>query len=145
MLSKLPKQETDPDYVSVVDAQASLDPAFQAFGKRAPAPVFGETMLQYKRRGLRQLQQHSPDWKSIDLGQLPAAALDIAGNRICADAITASRSSEGLEDGVMIPIDRVLPSGHHERTYRARTTIFKTLSSPPLYAKGSFNTPNRGA
>ena len=146
VLSKFPMPETDPNYVSIVDVQANLDPAFQAFGKRAPQPVYGESVLAYKRRGLRAIQQHSPDWKAIDLGSLPEAALDVAGTRICADAITASRSSEGLEDGVMIPIDRILPSGHRERTYRAKTTIFQALSSRPLYAKGAFQTPqNKGA
>ena len=36
-------------------------------GKRAPVPLSGEKPLAYRRRLMIQLQEHSPDFKTVDL------------------------------------------------------------------------------
>lgn len=146
-LALQPISPNDPNYVSFADVQFGADPSYQAFGKSAPPPMSGESILGYRRRLATGLKKHSKDWKDIELVALPDAALAIAERKIYADAMTASKSNDGIADGIMIPRERVTESGHRVREYLGRTTVFNQFSSPPLYATGSFKTTQnpRGA
>lgn len=141
-LALQPISPNDPNYVSFADAQFAADACYQAFGKSAPPPMSGESILGYRRRLANGLKQHSKDWKDIELVALPDAALAVAERKIYADAMTASKSSDDVAEGLMLPRDRMTESGHRVREYRGRTTIFQQFSSPPLYAT-KFNTERR--
>lgn len=143
-LANMPKSPNDPDYGTMADAQFKADGAYQAFGKQAPPPMSGETVVGYRRRLADGLRAHSPDWKSIDLQGISADVLDLAEKKIYSDAVIASRSSEDIAEGIFVPRKRVTESGHHVIEYRGRTTIFKQFSSAPLYAT-KFLTNERGA
>jgi 8-oxo-dGTP pyrophosphatase MutT (NUDIX family) len=134
-LANMPKSPNDADYTSMADAQASYDPAYQAFGKRAPVPLQGEALIGYRRRLARGLQSHSPDWKGVDLSALPDAALTIAETHIRADAVVASRNTDDIADGKLIPVTRTNPdTGHRITEFRGRTTVFKQFAQPSLRA-----------
>jgi hypothetical protein len=57
---------SDEERNEVADAQVK-DSVFSSFGKRAPVPLSGEKPLAYRRRLMIQLQEHSPDFKTVDL------------------------------------------------------------------------------
>lgn len=144
-LAGMPKSPNDADYGSMSDAQAYADSAYQAFGKRAPVPLSGETPLAYRRRLANGLKAHSPDWKDQDLARVDAGVLTIAEKKIYADAEVASRSSADVAEGIMIPRRRVTDSGHQVTEYRGKTTIFEQFSSPPMYATAFLTNNSRGA
>jgi 8-oxo-dGTP pyrophosphatase MutT (NUDIX family) len=130
--ANMPKSPNDADSATFADAQAVYDPAYQAFGKRAPVPLSGEALIGYRKRLARGLQPYSPDWKAVDLSAITdPTLLNIAEVRIRADAVVASRSTDDMVEGVLIPIRRTDPeTGHRITEFRGRTTIFKQLSAP---------------
>lgn len=107
-------QKRTPAMLSMADRerfasiQEAADPAFQAFGDRAPAPLQGETPLQYKRRLGSKLQSHSPKWKDARLSAVADEALiDTVLSDVYADAITAARR------GVDVPVGQLREVVHH--------------------------------
>lgn len=143
VLVTMPKSPNDDDYGSMAELQFAADGAYQAFGRRAMVPMSGENPLGYRRRLAKGLQDHSPEWKGIDLTAISSDVLALAEKKIYADAMVASRSSVDVPDGIMIPVKRTTDSGHQVIEYRGKTTIFKAMSSNPLYAT-KFHT-ERGA
>lgn len=136
---------SDSDTAVMADMQMRADAVHQAFGNRAPAPMLGETTVDYRLRLARGLQKHSTPWKEVNLGILENAALNVAESQIYADAVVASRNHDDLPDGQLIPIRRTDPeTGHRITEFRGRTTIFKSLSAPSQRVT-AFLTANRGA
>jgi hypothetical protein len=72
--------------------QTDADRASTAWGKDAPHPWEGETIVNYRRRVARLHQQHSPQWKAVDLRTLDGQSLRNAASQIFADSIAASES-----------------------------------------------------
>jgi colicin import membrane protein len=71
-----------------VDAQAMADNVYNSLGMQCPPPMFGETPRNYRRRLLRGIQRHSPDYKNIDLDKVADAKLfALAEKTIIADAL----------------------------------------------------------
>ena len=70
--------------------QHDADRASSAWGKDAPHPWEGETITRYRRRPARDHQQHSPQWKDVDLDQLSGKTLRNATAQIFADSFAAS-------------------------------------------------------
>ncbi|MEF3136373.1 NUDIX hydrolase [Klebsiella quasipneumoniae subsp. quasipneumoniae] len=94
--SRIPTELSDADRNELADAQIKADSVFSAFGQRAPSPVSGEKPLAYRRRLLVKLQEHSPDFKGVDLSAIAdAQLLNIAEKQIYADAQSAASLSVG--------------------------------------------------
>lgn len=94
--SRIPVELSDAERNELADAQIKADSVFSAFGKRAPMPLSGEKPLSYRRRLLVQLQEHSADFKNVDLSAIAdAQLLNIAEKQIYADAQSAASLSVG--------------------------------------------------
>ncbi len=65
--SRIPTELSDEERNEVAEAQVKADSVFSSFGKRAPIPLSGEKPMAYRRRLMIQLQEHSPDYKAVDL------------------------------------------------------------------------------
>ena len=129
-LAKMPKRVDDADYKEMADEQYRADAVYQCFSKRAPAPMQSETPFAYKVRLMRELQEHSKDWKAVDLAQLPPAALDIAATRIRADALEASRNPD-VPGGGLQEVRITDPETNQLRIeFRGKTSIFRAMSRP---------------
>lgn len=114
--SRIPTELSDAERNEVADAQVKADSVFSAFGKRAPAPLSGEKPLSYRRRLLVQLQEHSPDFKSVDLSSIAdAALLGFAEKQIYADAQSAASLTVGL--GMLREIKRADATGRQISTF----------------------------
>lgn len=110
--ARAPAIISDADRERFAAYQEQADPAFQAFGDRAPAPLQGETPLQYKRRLGAKLQGHSPRWKEARLSAVSDdAMLDTVVGDIYADAISAARRGTDVPAGQLREI--VHQSGGH--------------------------------
>jgi hypothetical protein len=115
---------SDEEHSAFADAQSRADSIFNGFGKRAPRPLEGESLLNYRKRLAGHLKTYSDSWKGIKLTQLPDAAFDVAERQIYADSERAAASPVDLGEGELRAVTR------QDATTGQRTTVF--------YGKDSF-------
>lgn len=114
--SRIPTELSDEERNEVADAQVKADSVFSCFGKRAPIPLSGEKPLSYRRRLMIQLQEHSPDFKSVDLSSIAdSALLSVAEKTIYADAQKSASLSVG--PGMLREIKRADATGRQISTF----------------------------
>ncbi|EPF6561425.1 NUDIX domain-containing protein [Serratia liquefaciens] len=114
--SRIPTELSDEERNEVADAQVKADSVFSCFGKRAPVPLSGEKPLAYRRRLMIQLQEHSPDFKSVDLSSIAdSALLGFAEKQIYADAQKSASLSVG--PGTLREIKRADATGRQISTF----------------------------
>ena len=114
--SRIPTELSDEERNKVADAQVKADSVFSSFGKRAPIPLSGEKPMAYRRRLMIQLQEHSPDFKSVDLSAIAdSALLSVAEKTIYADAQKSASLSVG--PGMLREIKRADATGRQISTF----------------------------
>lgn len=114
--SRIPTELSDEERNEVADAQVKADSVFSCFGKRAPVPLSGEKPLAYRRRLMIQLQEHSPDFKTVDLSSITdSALLSVAEKTIYADAQKSASLSVG--PGMLREIKRADATGRQISTF----------------------------
>jgi hypothetical protein len=100
--ARAPAIITDAERDRFAAVQEQAEPAFQAFGDRAPAPLQGETVTQYKRRLGSKMQVHSTKWKDARLSAVSDEfMLDAVLDDIYADSLAAARR------GVDVPVGQL--------------------------------------
>ena len=114
--TRIPTELSDEERNEVADAQVKADSVFSCFGKRAPVPLSGENPLAYRRRLMIQLQEHSPDFKTVDLSSIAdSALLSVAEKTIYADA--QKSASLSLGPGMLREIKRADATGRQISTF----------------------------
>lgn len=114
--TRIPTELSDEERNEVADAQVKADSVFSCFGKRAPVPLSGEKPMAYRRRLMIQLQEHSPDFKSVDLSSIAdSALLSVAEKTIYADAQKSASLSVG--PGMLREIKRADATGRQISTF----------------------------
>ena len=114
--TRIPTELSDEERNEVADAQVKADSVFSCFGKRAPVPLSGEKPLAYRRRLMIQLQEHSPDFKTVDLSSIAdSALLSVAEKTIYADA--QKSASLSLGPGMLREIKRADATGRQISTF----------------------------
>lgn len=114
--SRIPTELSDEERNEVADSQVKADSVFSSFGKRAPVPLSGEKPMAYRRRLMVQLQEHSPDFKSVDLSSIAdSALLGFAEKQIYADAQKSASLSVG--PGMLREIKRADATGRQISTF----------------------------
>ncbi|HFD1330282.1 TPA: NUDIX domain-containing protein [Yersinia enterocolitica] len=114
--SRLPTELSDSERNELADAQVKADSVFSVLGKRAPMPLSGEKPLSYRRRLMIQLQEHSGDYKAVDLSSIAdSALLNIAEKQIYADAQSSATLSVG--PGMLREIKRADVTGRQISTF----------------------------
>ena len=114
--TRIPTELSDEERNEVADAQVKADSVFSCFGKRAPVPLSGEKPLAYRRRLMIQLQEHSPDFKTVDLSSIAdSALLSVAEMSIYADAQKSASLSVG--PGMLREIKRADATGRQISTF----------------------------
>lgn len=114
--SRMPTELSDAERNEIADAQVKADSVFSSYGKRAPVPLQGEKPMAYRRRMMVQLQQHSADYKDVDLSAIAdAQVLKIAEKQIYADAQASASLSIG--PGQLREIKRADATGRQISTF----------------------------
>lgn len=114
--SRLPTELSDSERNELADAQVKADSVFSVLGKRAPMPLSGEKPLSYRRRLMIQLQEHSSDYKAVDLSSIAdSVLLNIAEKQIYADAQSSASLSVG--PGMLREIKRSDGTGRQISTF----------------------------
>jgi len=94
------------------EAQARADATAQTFGQRAPAPLTGESLADYRVRLLAPYQAHSSNWKTSNLRVVARDAHALAAVEA---AIHQDARQAATRNGPDIPLHAVTttePSGH---------------------------------
>lgn len=120
--SRIPTELSDEERNEVAEAQVKADSVFSSFGKRAPIPLSGEKPMAYRRRLMIQLQEHSPDFKAVDLSAIAdSQLLSAAEKHIYADAQKAASLSVG--QGMLREIKRKDATGREISTFEGDPSV----------------------
>ncbi|HDU3743920.1 TPA: NUDIX hydrolase [Klebsiella pneumoniae subsp. pneumoniae] len=120
--SRIPTELSDEERNEVAEAQVKADSVFSSFGKRAPIPLSGEKPMAYRRRLMIQLQEHSPDYKAVDLSAIAdSQLLSTAEKHIYADAQKAASLSVGT--GMLREIKRADATGRQISTFEGDPAV----------------------
>jgi hypothetical protein len=123
-LESLVKPRSDDEHAAFADAQSRADAVFAGFGTRAPRPLEGEGLMDYRKRLANKLKTHSSKWKTAKLSRLDEDIFSPIEEQIYADAITAAANPVDLEAGELRAVTKTDP------TTGVRTIVF--------YGKESF-------
>jgi hypothetical protein len=130
-LQSLLTPRSDEEHAAFAEAQAKADSIFMGFGERAPRPLEGEDLVDYRKRMATKLKKHSTSWKGVKLSQLPDSAFDIAENQIYSDAAVAAANPVDLEAGELREVAKVDPStGIRTNVFYGKESFVKKLGRP---------------
>jgi hypothetical protein len=108
-LESLMKPKSDDEHAAFADAQARADAVFNGFGQRAPRPLEGEALVDYRKRLATKLKGYSPAWKGVKFSQLPEEAFSIAETQVYADAALAASNPADLNPGELREVSKIDP------------------------------------
>jgi hypothetical protein len=130
-LNAMMKPRSDEEHAAFADAQARADAVFNGFGQRAPRPLEGEALLDYRKRLATKLKTHSTAWKSVKLSQLPEEAFGIAEGQIYSDADSAAANPVDLGAGEMRMVTKIDPStGVRSNVFFGKESFVKEMGRP---------------
>ncbi|WP_336284210.1 NUDIX hydrolase [Citrobacter arsenatis] len=122
-------------------AQVRADSAYTAIGKKAPAPFSGEKAMDYRKRVLEAMQQHSERFKDADIRAI-ADSVVLAGieDIIYADARKAVETEMSNTKGVLYERIRNDAAGRRIVEFRGDPNSWMSaFKTPPKFAH-KFNT-----
>lgn len=94
------------------DEQAKADSAYAACGKRARAPMTGESVQGYRKRMVKGLQAYSDAYKAVNIDAITDdVLLGIAERQVYADAAAFINSGADVPVGTLRPIRGVDSAG----------------------------------
>lgn len=143
MQARAPQILADADRERLASIQEQADPAFQAFGDRAPGPLDGETPKQYKLRLGAKMQAHSPKWKGTRLSATSdETMLDNILADVFADSIAAARRGVDVPTGTLRELKRQ-SGGHTYVTFEGDTGAWMNpLAGHSQRAIGAWHKPH---
>jgi hypothetical protein len=130
-LQTLIKPKSDDEHAAFADAQSRADAVFSGFGKRAPRPLEGESLIDYRKRLATNLKTHSPVWKNVKFSQLPEEAFGIAEEQVYTDATTAAANPVDLEAGELRAVTKIDPAtGMRSIVFYGKESFVKQMGRP---------------
>jgi hypothetical protein len=130
-LEALMKPRSDDEHYAFAEAQAKADSVFGSFGQRAPRPMEGELLDDYRCRLATKLKSHSKAWGNVKLGKLPSEAFAIAEGQIYADAATAAANPVDLAAGELREVQKVDPAtGLRTIVFYGKDSFVKAMGRP---------------
>lgn len=125
------KPRSDDEHAAFADAQARADAVFAGFGERAPRPLDGEALFDYRKRLATKLKKHSPVWKGVKFSQLPEEAFGIAENQVYTDAAVAAANPADLEAGELRMVTKIDPAtGVRSNVFYGKESFVKQMGRP---------------
>ena len=125
------KPRSDDEHAAFADAQAKADAVFNGFGLRAPRPLEGEALFDYRRRLATKLKMHSPVWKDVKFSKLPDQAFEIAEVQVYADAERAASQPVDLNPGELRMVTKIDPmTGVRSNVFYGQESFVKGMGRP---------------
>jgi hypothetical protein len=127
----------DEDRAKFADAQARADSIYGAHGKRAPQPLPGEGLIDYRKRLATPFRQYSATWKDEKLSAVPDSVFEKIEGAIYADAMKAAENPPDLGAGELRK--RVITdedTGFKKIEWLGNTSFIKEMSQTPRRVAG---------
>jgi hypothetical protein len=142
----LPKQLSDSDRAAFSDVQATADDVYHAFGKRAPGPMSGESLMAYRQRIVKELKQYSPTWKEVNIYAIADdKGFEAIERTVYSDAMAVAHSPATVEPGTLRMITK-MSGGHEIHTFEGEARAWMdSMAGPVRMHVTNINTPNNGA
>lgn len=126
------KPMSDEDRDALNAAQARADSVYSLFGKRAPRALDGEAALTYRRRLLREMQAHSPEWAKEDLSHIATdSMMGIAERQIFEAAVKAAHNPVDLPHGELREIATTDATGRAIKSFVGKPSAWMSQFQPP--------------
>jgi hypothetical protein len=130
-LAALMKPRSDDEHAAFADVQAKADSVFAGFGKRAPRPLEGESLIRYRKRMATELKPYSSRWQKVKFSQLPDEAFSVAEEMVYADAMEAAANPTDLGDGELREVQRTDPrTGLKTIVFYGKDSFVKSMGRP---------------
>ncbi|HEV2549006.1 MAG TPA: hypothetical protein VGU20_16815, partial [Stellaceae bacterium] len=135
-----PRARTDEERNALAAAQVKADEVSIAWGERAPPPLTGELLREYRIRMLRDHKRHSKDYADVDFATIPdGKAFDVAEARVYADSVAASANPPGSPNAPLIPRRREDDTGRMITTFHGSGTFIRRMTRPARRVVGFNN------
>ncbi len=123
---------SDADTNALADVQARADAIEMAYGRRARAPLVGESVVAYKRHFAKLYQSHHPKYKDKDMTAVSADAevFDVVFDSIIDAATAAARNPARGAPGTVTMVTRRSDSGHMVNEFHGSTVWMNRFAGP---------------
>jgi hypothetical protein len=141
----VPRQLSDDDVDAFARAQARADNVYNHFGLTASRPMHGEKLIDYRRRLVAKMQEHSPHWKTANLRihAVDDASFTVIEDQIYAAAVDAARSPTSVPVGQLR--EHVETRGGHTYTrFYGRPISWMAPFAPNGRRVKAIRQPNKG-
>jgi hypothetical protein len=130
-LEAIVKPMTDEEHAVFAETQARADSVFNGFGKRAPRPMEGEGIVDYRTRLANTLKPYSKVWSKAKLTKLPIETFEIAEEQIYTDAIEAAAHPSDLDEGELRAVTTIdQNTGLRTTKFFGKESFIKGISQP---------------
>jgi hypothetical protein len=130
-LEAMLKPKSDEEHAAFADAQSRADGVFSGFGSRAPRPLEGEALGDYRRRLATKLKSHSATWKNIKFSKLDDEAFAVAEAQVYSDATGAASNPVDLEAGELREVTKIDPqTGVRSIVFYGKESFVKGMGRP---------------
>jgi hypothetical protein len=130
-LEAMLKPKSDEEHAAFADAQSRADSVFSGFGVRAPRPLEGEALGDYRRRLATKLKSHSSQWKNIKFSKLDDEAFAVAEAQVYSDATAAAVNPVDLAAGELREVTKIDPqTGVRSIVFYGKESFVKGMGRP---------------
>ena len=130
-LQALMKPRSDDEHAAFADAQAKADSVFNGFGKRAPRPLEGESLMDYRKRLATALKPYSTMWKNSKLSRMDDDTFANVETQIYTDAATAAATPIDLGEGELRMVTKVNPATNQRyHDFYGKESFVKKMGRP---------------
>jgi hypothetical protein len=130
-LEAILKPRSDDEHAAFADAQARADTVFAGFGQRAPRPLDGEALFDYRKRMAKKLKGYSPVWKNAKFSKLDEETFAIAETQVYSDATAAAANPMDLEAGELRMVTKIDPAtGVRSNVFYGKESFVKSMGRP---------------
>lgn len=86
---------------------------------KTPIPMSGESLLNYRRRGLSLLKPHSRQYKDVELGVVmnDSASFNVIADGILNEVGHIARTDASVPPGELRAVEKTMASGHKETSF----------------------------
>lgn len=130
-LQSLIKPKSDDEHAAFADAQARADAVYTGFGKRAPRPLEGEALFDYRKRLATHLKTYSPMWKNVKFSRLDEETFAPIESQVYTDATSAAANPTDLDAGELRMVTKIDPAtGVRSNVFYGKESFVKQMGRP---------------
>ena len=129
-LESMMKPRSDEEHAAFAEAQAKADAVYNGFGLRAPRPLDGEVLLDYRKRLATKLKSYSPNWQNTKFRKLDEETFNTIESQVYSDAAKAATTPLDLNPGELRKVEKRTPHGGTMIEFYGKESFVKQMGRP---------------